>query len=253
MCGCGLDICRKDLTYVTVFPLDRQPMHKYYIVGMSLTRLVAPCYIFCVKNNFLKEVYPDSPTDPSMMLKVMLWVLIQAAVLLAQGKYGARFMIPARFLPPKFDYNRPLPASMLPPDALENPTPELIEDRDHHRHMNDPLQRQSPPQHHHQSTHQQHALKTRHTTADTTRNRLKKKGNRNANIASGNMIQEATPAAPVSAPTLECSICYEAIDVRDRKNYMLGPCNHLFHKECLAQWMDVKMECPICRTELPAL
>ena len=227
--------------------LSRQPMHKYYIVGMSLTRLVAPCYVFCVKNNFLKEVYPDSPTDPSMMIRVCLWVLIQAAVLLAQGKYGARCMIPARFLPPKFDYNRPLPASMLPPDALDNPTPELIEDRE-----NDPLvlraaSSSSSPHTAHRHNH------TFNNNNNTTRNRHNKNSGllRKQNATMVMMMEEHK--APVSAPTLECSICYEAIDVRDRKNYMLGPCNHLFHKDCLAQWMDVKMECPICRTELPAL
>ena len=41
----------------------KRPMHTYYIYGMSLTRLVAPLYIFAVPNNFLKEVYPESPTD----------------------------------------------------------------------------------------------------------------------------------------------------------------------------------------------
>ena len=51
----------------------------------------------------------------------------------------------------------------------------------------------------------------------------------------------------------ECNICYEAIDVWDRQNHMLVPCKHTFHRKCLAQWMDVKMECPICRTKLPAL
>jgi Ring finger domain len=49
------------------------------------------------------------------------------------------------------------------------------------------------------------------------------------------------------------SICYDGIDIRKRRDCMLALCHHLFHRECLSQWMDVKMECPICRTELPAL
>jgi hypothetical protein len=54
-------------------------------------------------------------------------------------------------------------------------------------------------------------------------------------------------------PTLDCVICYNDIDIGDRMGYMLAPCNHIFHRECLTQWMDVKMECPVCRTDLPAL
>jgi hypothetical protein len=54
-------------------------------------------------------------------------------------------------------------------------------------------------------------------------------------------------------PTLDCVICHGPIDAMDRRAYMLAPCDHVFHRNCLEQWMDVKMECPICRTALPAL
>ena len=33
--------------------------------------------------------------------------------------------------------------------------------------------------------------------------------------------------------------------------YMVTPCDHLFHEICLSQWMDLKMECPVCRASLP--
>ena len=74
----------------------RKPMHPYYIYGMSTTRLIAPIYVFSVPNNFLKEVNPDFPTDAPMCELLILWVLIQTATLIGQGKYGARFMIPQR-------------------------------------------------------------------------------------------------------------------------------------------------------------
>jgi hypothetical protein len=34
---------------------------------------------------------------------------------------------------------------------------------------------------------------------------------------------------------------------------MLAPCDHLFHRDCLARWMDHKHECPTCRADLPSL
>jgi hypothetical protein len=235
----------------------KAPMHTYYIYGMSATRLIAPLFMFAIKNNFLKEVYPEAPHDPFTYQMLVLWISFQTAVLIGQGKYGARFMIPARFLPPKFDYSRPLPAAMLPPGAVDLPVPETIEDRD------DTLK----------SSQERQALivesessRGLHKTAVTTRNRIrgKKRTNRSESgmmtteehagvtSSSGDLGSTATTTA-TAAHTLDCSICYDAIDVRKRHDYMLAPCNHLFHRECLVQWMDVKMECPICRTELPAL
>ena len=39
-----------------------------------------------------------------------------------------------------------------------------------------------------------------------------------------------------------------------KPNYLMkAPCDHAFHPYCLMQWMEVKMECPCCRTLLPAI
>ncbi|CAB9530588.1 DSC E3 ubiquitin ligase complex subunit 1 [Seminavis robusta] len=214
----------------------KRPMHNYYIYGMSLTRLVAPLYIFAVPNNFLKEVYPESPTDLYMCELLVLWVGIQAAVLIAQGKYGARFMIPARFLPPKFDYSRPIPTSMLPPGATQEEMP----------------LRQGRNQENSSSLPEPQSLLSndRHPT---TRNRIKgSRVNRPESTMTAETVVNDTNAQ-ASGHTLDCVICYNPIDVHNRRGYMLAPCDHIFHKDCLVQWMDVKMECPICRTELPSL
>jgi hypothetical protein len=235
----------------------KAPMHTYYIYGMSATRLIAPLFIFAIKNNFLKEVYPETPHDPFTYQMLVLWVAFQTFVLIGQGKYGARFMIPSRFLPPKFDYSRPIPVSMLPLGALDLPAPETIEDRE------DTLQSSPERQALIVASESSRGL---HKTAVTTRNRIRGKKSVNRS-ESGMMTTEehagaASPSGalgststttPTAAHTLDCSICYDAIDVRKRHDYMLAPCNHLFHRECLVQWMDVKMECPTCRTELPAL
>ncbi|KAJ2814844.1 hypothetical protein IWW50_007011 [Coemansia erecta] len=33
--------------------------------------------------------------------------------------------------------------------------------------------------------------------------------------------------------------------------HAVTPCRHVYHDACLAQWMEIKLECPICRTPLP--
>ena len=49
----------------------------------------------------------------------------------------------------------------------------------------------------------------------------------------------------------ECSICMDTIDPKDKKNIMITPCNHAYHKDCLTRWMKDRSSCPDCRRKLP--
>ncbi|CEG37772.1 zinc ion binding protein [Plasmopara halstedii] len=50
--------------------------------------------------------------------------------------------------------------------------------------------------------------------------------------------------------SIDCVICMVELDIEAR-DYMIAPCDHIFHRECLHGWMQVKMECPTCRHVLP--
>jgi len=49
----------------------------------------------------------------------------------------------------------------------------------------------------------------------------------------------------------ECVICYTGVDPWMR-NYMITPCDHVFHRDCLSEWLNHKLECPVCRASLPS-
>jgi len=70
----------------------------------------------------------------------------------------------------------------------------------------------------------------------------------------------------------DCAICMNEIDVPvlakpdssgiakgsgatwlQQRNYMVTPCRHIFHANCLENWMNLKLVCPICREALPPL
>jgi hypothetical protein len=52
----------------------------------------------------------------------------------------------------------------------------------------------------------------------------------------------------------ECVVCMSEIDLKtDRKNTVITPCGHLFHTQCLSEWMNLRQECPLCRRELPPI
>jgi len=38
-----------------------------------------------------------------------------------------------------------------------------------------------------------------------------------------------------------------------RRLYMVTPCRHVFHSTCLEGWMRFRLQCPICRENLPPL
>ena len=43
-----------------------------------------------------------------------------------------------------------------------------------------------------------------------------------------------------------CSICLDDFEIND-KVCRTKICNHLFHKECLKEWLKTENSCPVCR------
>ncbi|KAL5196501.1 hypothetical protein ABZP36_000013 [Zizania latifolia] len=139
----------------------RKPLHPQYILGMTITRLAIPLYIFGCPSNFMR-IEPDK----KWCIAVTIFMGIQAAVLLLQHYFGSRCFIPHQILPEKHCYHR------------------KVEDN-----TNQPI---------------------------------------------------------------DCVICMTTIDLTQRASeYMVAPCEHIFHSGCLQRWMDIKMECPTCRRSLP--
>ncbi|EFY95128.1 RING-H2 zinc finger domain protein [Metarhizium robertsii] len=67
---------------------------------------------------------------------------------------------------------------------------------------------------------------------------------------------------------IDCAICREVLEVPvvkageeessvsgvfARRMYMVTPCRHIFHTACLESWLRFRLQCPICRDELPPI
>ncbi|SCU94911.1 LADA_0G12244g1_1 [Lachancea dasiensis] len=62
---------------------------------------------------------------------------------------------------------------------------------------------------------------------------------------------------------VDCAICMTDVAVYvedipethkvDQNGYMVTPCGHMFHTQCLESWMSYKLQCPVCRAPLPPL
>jgi len=71
----------------------RKPLHPQYILGMTVTRLAIPLYIFGCPTNFMR-IEPDK----KWCIAVTAFMGIQAAVLLLQHYLGSRCFIPRQVI-----------------------------------------------------------------------------------------------------------------------------------------------------------
>ncbi|KAE8075958.1 hypothetical protein FH972_014637 [Carpinus fangiana] len=80
---------------------SRKPLHPHYILGMTVTRLAIPLYIFGCPNNFMR-IEPDK----SWCICLAVFIGLQASILLLQNYLGSRWFIPRQILPEKYSYYR---------------------------------------------------------------------------------------------------------------------------------------------------
>ncbi|EGC39846.1 hypothetical protein DICPUDRAFT_74595 [Dictyostelium purpureum] len=80
----------------------RKPFIWRYVLGISITRLAIPLYFYGCPTNYI--------TQPNYYYSsiLVLWTALQVSILYAQYKFGPQFFIPARFLPQRYNYYRPI-------------------------------------------------------------------------------------------------------------------------------------------------
>lgn len=80
---------------------SRKPLHPHYILGMTITRLAIPFYVFGCPHNFMR-VQPDK----TWCICLAVFMGTQSLILLLQHYFGSRCFIPRRILPEKYSYYR---------------------------------------------------------------------------------------------------------------------------------------------------
>lgn len=55
-----------------------------------------------------------------------------------------------------------------------------------------------------------------------------------------------SPAEVLETSSPNCSICLAALD-----NPVALPCNHMFCRACIEEWLDRERNCPNCRRDVP--
>jgi hypothetical protein len=191
-----------------------------FVLGQSILRASPFAYFFLKRDNVLFAV-------PSKwgMGALALWLWLQIWVLAAQEVLGPRFGLPKGWLPDAWDYHPILreddaegggmPIGLVKTDA--SPTLERVRTGEESRKKTDGH--------------------TRSVDCAICMNSLE------------------VPVVPSGADATS-SLAAGAGGVAGmlaRRLYMVTPCRHVFHSTCLESWMRFRLQCPICRENLPPL
>lgn len=195
----------------------RKALRWEFVVGQSVLRLAPIAFFYTVPNNVL---FVRNDINAAYVLAG--WVWIQICALISQEILGPRFFVPNGWAPPAYDYHPILreedekAGSIMPigfTQATADPT--------------------SP-------------------TA-TKPGESKEKGKKifDCAICTEDIEVPVVPSAGNGDGESVTSIA--ASTIFSRRAYMVTPCRHIFHSQCLEGWMRYRLQCPICRENLPPL
>lgn len=186
-----------------------------YVIGQSILRIAPFAYFYTVENNVL-----FIENDWNTALFLMGWVWIQVWALASQEILGPRFFIRNGWAPPAYDYHPVLreddqeAGASMPIGFMQSTT---------QRSVDDPEAEGEP--------------------------HLNGKRIFDCAICMQNLEVPVVPAGHGerdNTPSLGTTIF-------SRRAYMVTPCRHIFHTVCLEGWMKYRLQCPICRDDLPPL
>lgn len=168
--------------------------------------------------------------DPYLCVVVTSWVLIQLGLLLLQNRLGARFWINEKWLPQAYDYHRVLSLKELEEGGISSDLLASFK----------------------QKTSSSSSSST--TTTETNNDRRAEE------------FVDCECTCPICMTDVTIPILVKDKDLSEakkknlhqhsgaaQKEYMITPCQHIFHADCLESWMKYKLQCPVCRTSLPPI
>jgi len=260
---------------------SRRALAWRFMVGQSVLRILPIAYFYLRTDNL---VYAE--TDPYSFALLAGWVWIQLWVLAFQDVLGPRYGIPSSWVPEVWDYHPVLreddveagglgwlPIGLASSGSPTSPGDERDEDGagydDTSRTVTSPLMERGRSWL--LSSYSSSSLSGRDGGVGGARERERDKDRERKRM---------------TIRSIDCAICRETLEVPvaraggskgstglrssadgagaaesslslagvlARRAYMVTPCRHIFHTKCLEGWLRFRLQCPICREELPPL
>ncbi|KAK6202564.1 uncharacterized protein RJT21DRAFT_118629 [Scheffersomyces amazonensis] len=196
----------------------RQSFTWEFVFGTSIIRLIPIYYFNLVKSNPLRHHY-----DPVLVAVTTIWVVFQLTLLVLQYQLGPRFWVNEKWLPKAYDYQRVIHFK----DLESGFSSEILNSISSSAKVPTTGGRESP-----------------------------------TSSISGADIIESKCTCPICMTDITLPIVNTINDKNGvsenelkkmKKTYMITPCFHIFHNDCLENWMKYKLQCPVCRESLPPI
>lgn len=205
----------------------RRALRWEFVIGQSILRLAPIVYLYTVPNNVL---FFDN--DRNVAYTFIAWVWLQVWALGSQEILGPRFFVPKGWAPPAYDYH-----------------PILQGEGDEESGSTMPI-----------GFTQSISSSSTNPTFPSPQPRIGSKGvkpntrvfdcaicTENINIPIIHTTRSSDGESQSSTPAALSTTIFA------RRAYMVTPCRHVFHSGCLEGWMRYRLQCPICRENLPPL
>ncbi|GLI68171.1 hypothetical protein VaNZ11_012511 [Volvox africanus] len=244
----------------------RPPLKAEYVWGMSALRLVSPLYFYGCPSNLLRV-----EQHSGVCVALVVWVGLQAALVIAQIQLGPRVFIPRIFLPQLYDYHRPATKREMGIEEPQSASAAMPGTLSASLLASSAEAMTGSGWWHWVNPSGRPALLRRLTSWLTSAFAWFR---RPSGFSAGHSVAAAAAAVLQSAAgaggrcggegtgpddadvetghgSKECVICMNPVPLLPFNARMLTPCGHFFHERCLTRWMEVKMDCPTCRRPLP--
>ena len=198
-----------------------------FMIGQSILRILPFSYFYLRRDNLL-----FAETDWKALAVLAGWLWIQLWILAFQDILGPRFGLPKGWMPEAWDYHPVLrednlEAGGLPIGLVSSSAPG------------------SP------SLERARSMST--GEGDRYRDKDKEKRRMNTHVIDCAICREILEVPVVPAGAEADPTSGGVAGVFERRKYMVTPCRHIFHSACLEGWLRFRLQCPICREELPPL
>ncbi|KAK6855826.1 hypothetical protein PG995_007977 [Apiospora arundinis] len=209
--------------YRNIYRNCRRAFSWRFVVGQSVLRLLPISYFYTAKDNFA-----FAEPDWTAFTVLAGWLWIQIWILVGQNVLGPRFGLPKDWMPEAWEYH-----------------PILREDNVESGGLPIGLVSVSAPG--------SPSLERRKSGSDESGGSAGTKPTTKIHVIDCAICREVLEVPVIKSGEADPTAVGGVAGVFARRVYMVTPCRHIFHSECLEGWMRFRLQCPICREELPPL
>ncbi|KAM5476246.1 hypothetical protein MauCBS54593_000931 [Microsporum audouinii] len=203
----------------------RKALRWEFVAGQSFLRLFPFLYFYFIPQNVLL-IRADGITT----LLLTSWIWIQIWSLVSQDILGPRFFVPKSWVPPAYDYHPILRDTSASGSADDLEAGDTLPISSLRAEQSEP----SP------------ASRDEVKEVDTRQDRR--------DFSCAICMQDINVSVIAGdGNSTGASVASGATHLFSRRAYMVTPCRHIFHSQCLETWMRLRLQCPICRESIPPI